>query len=61
VVDNLPIGYRLTIKGVAPRSEKVIENNWKSRIKDSKEKQNRIKAVTVIDSISYEVKPKETL
>jgi LysM repeat protein len=22
VVDNLPIGYRLTIKGVAPRSEK---------------------------------------
>jgi hypothetical protein len=25
VVDNLPIGYRLTIKGVAPRSEKVIE------------------------------------
>jgi hypothetical protein len=33
VVDNLPIGYRLTIKGVAPRSEKVIENNWKVELK----------------------------
>jgi hypothetical protein len=62
VVDNLPIGYRLTIKGVAPRSEKVIEKTTeKVELKDSKEKQNRIKAVTVIDSISYEVKPKETL
>jgi hypothetical protein len=61
VVDNLPIGYRLTIKGVAPIWKSNRENNWKSRIKDSKEKQNRIKAVTVIDSISYEVKPKETL
>jgi hypothetical protein len=52
VVDNLPIGYRLTIKGVAPRSEKVIEKTTeKVELKDSKEKQNRIKAVTVIDSI----------
>jgi hypothetical protein len=27
VVDNLPIGYRLTIKGVAPRSEKSNREN----------------------------------
>jgi hypothetical protein len=32
VVDNLPIGYRLTIKGVAPWSEKE-RKQLKSRIK----------------------------
>ncbi|MFT4983559.1 MAG: LysM repeat protein [Flavobacterium sp.] len=62
VVDNLPIGYRLTLIGVASKSEKVMERTTKKgELKDNKEEQNGIKALTVLDSISYEVKPKETL
>ncbi|WP_371563131.1 LysM peptidoglycan-binding domain-containing protein [Flavobacterium sp. Arc2] len=59
VISNLPIGYRLIIKGVAPKVvEKVTE---KVESKDEKEKQNLKSALTVIDYVAYEVKPKETL
>jgi LysM repeat protein len=70
VVDNLPIGYRLIIKGTAPKAEKVTEKitekvvekvTVKAEPKGEKEKQELKKALTVVEYISYEVKPKETL
>jgi LysM repeat protein len=66
VVSSLPIGYRLIIKGTAPKVEKVAEKvagktTNKAEAKDEKEKQNVKTAMTVVDYVSYEVKPKETL
>ena len=62
VVTNLPIGYRLIIKGAAPKAEKVVERIAdKVESKDEKEKQDLKKALTVVDYVAYEVKPKETL
>jgi LysM repeat protein len=70
VVSSLPIGYRLIIKGTAPKVEKVVEKvaeevagktTNKAEAKDEKEKQNLKTAMTVVDYVSYEVKPKETL
>jgi LysM repeat protein len=70
VVSSLPIGYRLIIKGTAPKVEKVVEKvaeevagktTNKAEAKDEKEKQNVKTAMTVVDYVSYEVKPKETL
>jgi len=62
VVTNLPIGYRLIIKGAAPKVEKVVERiAEKVESKDEKEKQDLKKALTVVDYVAYEVKPKETL
>tara|TARA_R110002110_G_scaffold82644_2_gene214841 strand:+ start:29091 stop:31046 length:1956 start_codon:yes stop_codon:yes gene_type:complete len=62
VVTNLPIGYRLIIKGAAPKAEKVVEKIAdKVESKDEKEKQDLKKALTIVDYVAYEVKPKETL
>jgi LysM repeat protein len=62
VVANLPIGYRLIIKGAAPKAEKIVERIAdKVGSKEEKEKQDLKKALTVVDYVAYEVKPKETL
>jgi LysM repeat protein len=59
IVDNLPVGYRLTIQGLAPKisgSTQVIANETKV---DEKKKESKTSkgATTYMD---YQVKPKET-
>jgi LysM repeat protein len=62
VINNLPIGYRLIIKGTAPKTEKVGEKvTVKAELNDGNKIEILKRAMIVIDSISYEVKPKETL
>ncbi|WP_369828516.1 LysM peptidoglycan-binding domain-containing protein [Flavobacterium sp. ALD4] len=66
VVSSLPIGFRLIIKGTDLKAEKVVEKvtgstTNKAEVKDEKEKQNLKTAIAVVDYVSYEVKPKETL
>jgi len=58
VVSNLPVGYKLIIKGNAPKADKIIA------IVESKketEKANPVKVVAPINYLNYEVKLKETL
>jgi LysM repeat protein len=62
VINNLPIGYRLIIKGTAPKTEKVGEKvTVKAELNDGNKIEILKRAMIVIDSISYKVKPKETL
>lgn len=62
VVTSLPIGYRLVIKGTAPKTEKISDKiDAKAKVKDATEKENLKKALTVVDYVTYEVQPKETL
>ncbi|PXY43791.1 PBP1 and LysM peptidoglycan-binding domain-containing protein [Flavobacterium hydrophilum] len=58
IVSNLPIGYRLTIKGTAPNTEAttVIANNAKPA--EAKKPVEASKKVTTY--MEYQVKPKET-
>ena len=58
IVSNLPIGYKLIIKGNAPKVEKttpVVET------KKEIAKPNPVKVAAAINYLNYEVKPKETL
>lgn len=62
VVTSLPIGYRLVIKGTAPKTEKISDKiDAKAEVKGATEKENLKKALTVVDYVTYEVQPKETL
>ncbi|MFV5689257.1 LysM peptidoglycan-binding domain-containing protein [Flavobacterium sp. ZT3R25] len=58
IVSNLPVGYKLIIKGNAPKVEKTIPV-----VETKKEiaKPNPVKAVKAVSYLNYEVKPKETL
>ncbi|MFV5695732.1 LysM peptidoglycan-binding domain-containing protein [Flavobacterium sp. LB3P122] len=58
IVSNLPVGYKLVIKGNAPKIEKTIPV-----VEAKKEiaKPNPVKAVKAVSYLNYEVKPKETL
>lgn len=58
IVSNLPVGYRLTIKGTAPKTEAstTITNNEKSA--DTKKPVETSNKVTTY--MEYQVKPKET-
>jgi LysM repeat protein len=58
VVSNLPIGYKLIVKGTAPKADKIV-----TVIESKKEtaKPNPIKVVPPINYLNYEVKLKETL
>jgi LysM repeat protein len=58
IVDNLPIGYRLIIKGNASKADEItdqLESNKAEVI------QNTLKPVKQITYTTYEVQPKETL
>ncbi|UQD56389.1 LysM peptidoglycan-binding domain-containing protein [Flavobacterium sp. K5-23] len=61
IVANLPIGFKLLIKGNAPKVVKVAEVAEVTEAKKEILKSNPIIAPTVIEYLSYEVKPKETL
>jgi LysM repeat protein len=58
VVSNLPIGYKLIIKGNAPKVDKTA-----TVVESKKEiaKPNPVKTDTVVNYLNYEVKSKETL
>jgi LysM repeat protein len=57
IIPNLPIGYKLVIKGTAPKAEKIVVAEPK------KETPNAIptKVAPKVNYIDYVVKPKETL
>lgn len=57
VIPNLPIGYQLTIKGTAPKMDKVAVGD----LKIETPKPIVTKAVPAINYMEYVVKPKETL
>ncbi|SFC84722.1 PBP1 and LysM peptidoglycan-binding domain-containing protein [Flavobacterium phragmitis] len=56
IVSSLPVGYRLTIKGTAPKTEHVATETAKPA-ENKKPVESSKKAVTYMD---YQVKPKET-
>ncbi len=56
IVNSLPVGYRLTIKGTAPKSEAAPVETAKA-VESKKPAETSKKAVTYMD---YQVKPKET-
>ncbi|WP_343705739.1 LysM peptidoglycan-binding domain-containing protein [Flavobacterium sp.] len=56
IVNSLPVGYRLTIKGTAPKTEHVATETAKP-VENKKPAESSKKAVTYMD---YQVKPKET-
>lgn len=58
IVTGLPIGYRLIIKGSAPKAAKILE-----QLESKKEEaiQKPLKAKSEIVYTTYEVQPKETL
>jgi len=58
VISNLPIGYKLIIKGNPPKADKIVV------VAESKKeitKANPIKSPAAINYLNYEVKTKETL
>jgi len=58
IISNLPIGYKLIIKGNAPKKDKIaVVDSKKETIKSIPSKI----VPTIITYIDYEVKPKETL
>ena len=57
IIPSLPIGYQLTIKGAAPKTDKVAVDD----LKIETPKPIVTKAVPAINHIEYVVKPKETL
>ncbi|WP_119789774.1 PBP1 and LysM peptidoglycan-binding domain-containing protein [Flavobacterium anhuiense] len=56
IVSSLPVGYRLTIKGTAPKTEHVATETAKPA-ENKKPVESSKKAVTYME---YQVKPKET-
>ncbi len=56
IVANLPVGYRLTIKGTAPKTESVPTETAKS-VENKKPVETSKKAISYME---YQVKPKET-
>ncbi|RYJ37336.1 Peptidoglycan-binding protein, LysM [Flavobacterium anhuiense] len=56
IVNSLPVGYRLTIKGTAPKTEHVAAETAKPA-ENKKPAESSKKAVTYME---YQVKPKET-
>ncbi|WP_433829169.1 LysM peptidoglycan-binding domain-containing protein [Flavobacterium anhuiense] len=56
IVNNLPVGYRLTIKGTAPKTEAAPVQTAKA-VESKKPAETSKKAVTYME---YQVKPKET-
>ncbi|MDQ6529427.1 LysM peptidoglycan-binding domain-containing protein [Flavobacterium sp. LHD-85] len=56
IVNSLPVGYRLTIKGTAPKTEHVATETAKPA-ENKKPAESSKKAVTYME---YQVKPKET-
>lgn len=59
IVSNLPIGYRLTIKGTAPKTEvsnQVVKSDTK--VAENKKESKASKGATTY--MDYQVKPKET-
>ncbi|MCR4030363.1 MULTISPECIES: LysM peptidoglycan-binding domain-containing protein [Flavobacterium] len=56
IVANLPVGYRLTIKGTAPKTDHVPAETAKA-VETKKPAETAKKAVSYMD---YQVKPKET-
>lgn len=56
IVSNLPVGYRLIIKGIAPKEEGVQTETAKP-VESKKPAETSKKAVTYME---YQVKPKET-
>ncbi|TDP01482.1 LysM peptidoglycan-binding domain-containing protein [Flavobacterium sp. 245] len=57
IVENLPVGYRLTIKGTAPKTEAAPVANAVKPAETKKGTETPKKAVSYMD---YQVKPKET-
>ncbi len=58
IVPNLPIGYKLLVKGNAPKNVEVVgQVNKKQEVAAS----NPIKPEVKIEYVNYEVQPKETL
>ncbi|MDQ6469280.1 LysM peptidoglycan-binding domain-containing protein [Flavobacterium sp. LHD-80] len=57
IVQNLPIGYRLTIKGTAPKTEAAPITNAVKPAETKKATETSKKAVSYME---YQVKPKET-
>ena len=57
VIPNLPIGYKLIIKGNVPKTDKIVGIDSKKEIT----KPNPVKVSKGIEYTNYEVKPKETL
>jgi LysM repeat protein len=57
VVSNLPVGYKLIIKGNAPKADKIVAviESKKETVKPP------VKAAAPINYLNYEVKSKETL
>jgi LysM repeat protein len=58
IIPNLTIGYKLIIKGTAPKTELIPAIEPKKEITS---KITSVKAVEVVKYVNYEVKPKETL
>jgi LysM repeat protein/ABC-type branched-subunit amino acid transport system substrate-binding protein len=58
VISNLPVGYRLIIKGNPPKADNTV-----AVVESKKEvtKANPLKTPATINYLNYEVKPKETL
>jgi LysM repeat protein len=57
IVENLPVGYRLTIKGTAPKTEAAPITNAVTSAETKKATETPKKAVSYME---YQVKPKET-
>ncbi|MFB9107543.1 LysM peptidoglycan-binding domain-containing protein [Flavobacterium gyeonganense] len=58
IVSNLPVGYRLTIKGTAPKSENTTSVANAAKPAEGKKSAETSKKVTTY--MEYQVKPKET-
>lgn len=58
IISNLPIGYKLIIKGTPSKIEKIVST---TETKRESVKSVPSKASSAIDYVNYEVKPKETL
>ncbi|MFH6935134.1 LysM peptidoglycan-binding domain-containing protein [Flavobacterium sp. FlaQc-30] len=56
IVSNLPVGYRLTIKGTAPKTESTAANV----VKHEEVKKPAEPAKKAVSYMDYQVKPKET-
>lgn len=57
IVTSLPVGYRLTIKGTAPKTETAVPVAAAAKPEETKKTAESKKAVSYMD---YQVKPKET-
>src|SRR5690606_22078704 len=57
IVSSLPVGYRVTIKGTAPKTEAAATGTNVSKSEETKKSAESRKEVRYVD---YHVKPKET-